>query len=194
MYLINYILMKEENNSPHRLSVNRFILLSVLKRIKRIMVQDIFICHGRLSDFMGYHETGNQRYITLAYRYIQEYGCATTHVISDFIATHFEGVRVPSNRIASQLFAKHPMFLAVPHYETIKGTRNSYQMRIWDIVPEYEVVDTLHQKVSTGVSLGFKYSKYPLFIREQVEARIATQSNSPTKPNKAITQTNDKQE
>ncbi len=179
--IIFNILEKKEKNRGHRLSVPRLILLSNLKRIKTIRMQNTFICFGRLSEIMGYHATGNQKYITLAYKFVQSQGAMSTETINSHMRNNYPSVRVPSKRVASNLFAKHPMFETLPYWEVTGDSDTTYRVRIWDVVPEGIVVRRLYDKVKKGVSLSFKYSKYPQFIREQVE--ILLESNSPTKSN-----------
>ncbi len=179
--IIFNILEKKEKNRGHRLSVPRLILLSNLKRIKTIRMQNTFICFGRLSEIMGYHATGNQKYITLAYKFVQSKGAMSTETINSHIRNNYPAVRVPSKRVASNLFAKHPMFETLPYWEVTGDSDTTHRVRIWDVVPEGVVVRKLYDKVKKNVSLSFKYSKYPQFIREQVE--ILLESDSPTKSN-----------
>ena len=184
LVIIFNILEKKEKNRGHRLSVPRLILLSNLKRIKRIDMKNMFICFTRLSEIMGYHATGNQKYITLAYRIVQANGAMSTDSINDYIKTHHPRTRVPSKRVASNLFAKHPMFETLPYWEVTGDSDTTHKVRLWDVIPEGVVVRKLYDKVKNNVSLSFKYSKYPQFIRESVEHLILQSlSDSPTKSN-----------
>jgi hypothetical protein len=181
LHIIFNILEKKEKNRGHRLSVPRLILLSNLKRIKTIESKNMFICFGHLSEIMGYHATGNQKYITLAYQIMQARGAMTTDTINSIIKSEYPKVRVPSKRVASNLFAKHPMFETLPYWEVTGDSDTTHKVRCWDVIPEGVVVVRLYDKVKNNVSLSFKYSKYPQFIREQVEHLL--ESDSPTKSN-----------
>ena len=178
--------VKDKKNNAIPCAVSPLFLLSIFKRFKRIRIRkhiDMFIPYGIHSSIMGVSHTGQQRFVTVAYRLLLINGAQSSHELMDYMRNHHPTkCRNMTVRKASCLFATHPMFVRLCEQPYNNG-RYKYQVAAWDAVPEEVVVRDLVEKINKNLHIMFAFRKYPPFIRDQVNKIL---SNSPLNTPKEI--------
>jgi len=133
----------------------------------------MFICPNGHRTNMGNANSGQQRFVTAAYRYMQVNGSVTTHELIDYLKTYHGSARSNLNvRRGSSIMAQHPMFVNIGQ-DSVHGTNSKYAVALFDIVPEDMVVEGLVSKMTAGTSLLYGFQKYPAFIRKKVNKIMA---------------------
>lgn len=167
--ILSVLSMPTLKNPPITCAVRRLFLLSSVKRIKRIRLIGMFISFHRHSQIMGNSHSGQQRFVTAAYRYIQVNGKIDVHTLVEYLRANHSPSRSINVRKASGLLSRHPMFIragSVKH----SSVMHTYDIAVFDIMPEYIVVSELARNISNNTSLLYSFRKYPAFIRNQVNA------------------------
>ena len=167
--ILSLLSMPTLKNPPFTCAVRRLFLLAILKRIKRIRYIDMFICFHRHSQNMGNSHSGQQRFVTAAYRYIQVNGKVDVHSLVEYLLENHAPSRSINIRKASGLLGRHPMFIRAGSVSHNNG-HHTYDIAVFDIMPEHIVVGELVSKIGNNTSLLYSFKKYPAFIRNQVNA------------------------
>ena len=157
------------NIPPNTCAVRRLFLLSSVKRIKRIRFIGMFIGRDGHSQYMGNSHSGQQRFVTAAYRYIQVNGPTDIHSIVEYLRSNHSPSRSIHVRKASGLLGRHPMFIRAGSSKHSSGL-HTYNVAVFDIMHEHIIVNELATKIGAGTSLLYSFKKYPAFIRNQVNA------------------------
>lgn len=159
------------NNSPNTCAVRRLFLLVILKRIKRIRLIGMFICYQPHRQNMGNSHSGQQRFVTAAYRYIQVNGPTDIHSVVEYLRGNHSPSRSMNVRRASGLMGRHPMFIRAGSCKH-SSIMHTYDVAVFDIMPEHILVADLIKHISNETTLLYSFRKYPSFIRNQVLAGL----------------------
>lgn len=164
--------VKEKKNTQSPCAVRRLILLSQPERIKTIRFIGMFIGRHANSRIMGNSHTGQQRFVTAAYRYLIINGPCSSHELVAYLHDNHRHTRNLTARRASCLMAVHPMFVRLGDTDHNNG-RYKYKVTVFGAVPEKNVVWSLYCSIKEKSHIMFSFNKYPAFIRQQVEAMLA---------------------
>lgn len=111
--------------------------------------------------------TGNQRWITFAYRFIEQNGPSTSNEILSHLYEQNLNIGGTAQQCSSQL-AFSPLFERVGEVKVRTMTRNNSPHSIYDIV-DYKIVA---QEKALGILAGrtmiSKLRKYPLFLQKEI--------------------------
>ena len=169
--------IKDKKNSYNTCAVRRLFVLMVLKRIKRIDSTAMFICPNGHRTNMGNANSGQQRFVTAAYRYMQINGSITANELVDYLRNnHISSRSNLSVRKASAILNQHPMFISDGESMANNG-KSKYA--VYGIVSEEDIVANLTSKMRNNTSLLYSFKKYPAFIRNQVLDALSTSPNTP---------------
>jgi len=165
--------VKDKKNTQYPCAVRRLFLFPQQERIKTIRFIGMFIGRQTNSRIMGNSHTGQQRFVTAAYRYLMINGETTAHDIVAYLHNNHKHSRNMSVRRASCLMAVHPMFVKLGDTEHNNG-RYKYKVSVFGAIPEENIVHDLYNTIKSGSHMMFSFRKYPSFIRSKVEALLLT--------------------
>jgi hypothetical protein len=161
--------IKDKKNNGNTCAVRRLFNLGFLKRIKTIDSTVMFICPKAYRTTMGNANSGQQRFVTVAYRFMQINGSIAANELIDYIRNnHISSRSNLSVRKASAILNQHPMFITKSEEGECDNGKSKYAVAIYDIVPENDIVENLVDKLRNDTSLLYSFKKYPAFIRNQV--------------------------
>jgi len=171
--------IKDKKNNGNTCAVRRLFNLGLLKRIKRIDSTVMFICPKAYRNNMGNANSGQQRFVTAAYRYIQINGSIAANELVDYLRNnHISSRSNLSIRKASAVLNQHPMFISDGEGVASNG-QSKYAVVIYGIVSEEDIVANLVTKLRNNTSLLYSFKKYPAFIRKQVLDALSDSPNIP---------------